>query len=152
MMTAIVRGILMVFALALLAAPVHAAEKTASHHIVIQVSQNDPERTNLTLNNTSSAIKYYRGKGESAEVEIVAYGPGLNMLREDKSPVKDRIKELKASDIGDQVKFSGCHNTQMSMEKQEGPPIPIIPEATIVPAGVVRLTQLEEQGWSYIRP
>lgn len=151
-MTAIFRGILMVVGLGLLAAPAHAAEKPASHHIVIQVSQSDPERMNLALNNTSSAIEYYRSKGESAEVEIVAYGPGLNMLREDKSPVKDRIKQLKASDIGSQIKFSGCHNTQMSMEKQEGHPIPIVPEATIVPAGVVRLTQLEERGWSYIRP
>ena len=70
---------------------------------MIQVSQNDPERMNLALNNTENAIKYYSGKGESIEVEIVAYGPGLNMLREDTSPVKDRIKALKASNVGGDV-------------------------------------------------
>ena len=107
---------------------------------------------NLALNNTENAIKYYSGKGESIEVEIVAYGPGLNMLREDTSPVKDHIKALKASNIGGDVSFSACHNTQMAMEKREGHPIEIIPEATVVPAGIVRLTQLEEQGWTYIRP
>jgi hypothetical protein len=38
------------------------------------------------------------------------------------------------------------------MAKREGHPIEIIPEATVVPSGVVRLMQLEEQGWSYVRP
>ena len=38
------------------------------------------------------------------------------------------------------------------MEKKEGHPIPIVPEAKVVTAGVVRLTELQEQGWTYIRP
>ena len=151
-MKAIFRSGLVAVALALSAASGLAAEKAASHRIVIQVSQNDPERMNLALGNTENAIKYYSGKGESVAVEIVAYGPGLNMLREDTSPVKDRIKALKASNVGGDVRFSACHNTQMAMEKHEGHPIKIIAEATVVPAGIVRLTQLEEQGWSYIRP
>ncbi len=151
-MKTVFRGVLVAFVLVLSAVPALAAEKTASHRIVIQVSQNDPERMNLALTNSANAIKYYTGKGESIEIEIVAYGPGLNMLREDTSPVKDRIKALKASSVGGNIRFSACHNTQMAMEKREGHPIPIIPEATVVPAGIVRLTQLEEQGWSYIRP
>jgi uncharacterized protein len=152
MMKTIFRGIAIGAALALFAAQGFAAEKAASHRIVIQVSQNDPEGMNLALNNTASAFKYYGDKGESVAVEIVAYGPGLNMLREDTSPVKDRIKEMKASNISPELHFSACHNTQMAMEKKEGHPIPIIREAVVVPAGIVRLTQLEEQGWSYIRP
>ncbi len=150
-MNGMLRGVLTAFTLMLLAAPSFAADKTA-HHIVIQVSQNDPDRMKLALNNMQNAIKYYTDKGESIQVEIVAYGPGLNMLREDTSPVKDQIKALKASTIGADISFSACHNTQMNMEKAEGHPIPIIPEAKVVPAGVVRLTQLQEEGWSYIRP
>jgi uncharacterized protein len=122
------------------------------HRIVFQVSQNDPGRMNLTLANTANAIKYYTDKGESVQVKVVAYGPGLNMLREDTSPVKDRIKKLKASGAGAEIRFSACHNTEMAMQKKEGHTIPIIPEATMVPSGVVRLTQLQEEGWSYIRP
>jgi uncharacterized protein len=151
-MKEIFRSVLVVVALALSATSGLAAEKAASHRIAIQVSQNDPERMNLALTNSVNAIKYYSGKSESVAVEIVAYGPGLNMLREDTSPVKDRIKALKASSIGSDIRFSACHNTQMAMEKREGHPIKIIPEATVVPAGIVRLTQLQEQGWSYIRP
>jgi intracellular sulfur oxidation DsrE/DsrF family protein len=119
-----------------------------AHRIAIQVSENDPERMNLALANSENAIKYHTGKGESIEVEVVAYGPGLNMLRDDTSPVKDRIKALKASHVGRDIRFSACHNTQMAKEKREGHPIKIIPDATVVPADIVRLTQLEQQGWA----
>jgi hypothetical protein len=38
------------------------------------------------------------------------------------------------------------------MEKAEGHAIPMMPEATIVPAGIVHLSELQEQGWSYVKP
>lgn len=97
-------------------------------------------------------MEYYHGKGEKVEIDVVAYGPGLNMLREDKSPVKDRLTHIKSGAFPSSVTFSACHNTMMGMEKREGHPIPIVPEATVVPAGVVRLTELQEQGWTYIKP
>lgn len=135
----------------MLAAPGHAADKK-SHRIAVQIDQNDPAMMNLVLNNVSNLLKYYHSKGEEAQVEVVAYGPGLNMLRDDKSPVKDRLKRIKEGSFPSKVQFSACHNTMMGMEKKEGHPIPIVSEATIVPSGVVRLTELQEQGWTYIRP
>jgi len=133
------------------AAPGHAADKKV-HRIAVQVDQNDPAVMNLVLNNVSNVLKYYNGKGEEAQVEVVAYGPGLNMLRADKSPVKDRLKRIKEGSFPSKVQFSACHNTMMGMEKKEGHPISIVSEATVVPSGVVRLNELQEQGWSYIRP
>jgi uncharacterized protein len=120
-----------------------------THHVAIQVDQNDPAIMNMVLNNATNVIEHYRGKGEDVEVEIVAYGPGMHMLRADTSPVQDRIKKLK--EMG-KVQFSACNNTKQNMEKAEGHAISILPEATIVPAGVVRLMELQEQGWSYVRP
>jgi uncharacterized protein len=150
-MNAIFRSALVAITMVLFASPAVAADKTV-HHIVIQVSQNDPAAMNLALTNAQNAVNYYSGKGEGIAIEIVAYGPGLDMLRADISPVKDRIKTMKASKIGGDIRFSACHNTQMNMEKREGHPIPLVPEAQVVPAGVVRLTQLQEEGWTYIRP
>lgn len=139
------------------ATPGHAAEKaqkanTKTHHIAFQVDQNNPAVMNLVLNNVANLMTYYRDKGETAEIEVVAYGPGLNMLRADKSPVKGRLKNLKAVAFPSELTFSACHNTMMHMEKKEGHAIKIVPQARIVPAGVVRLTQLQEEGWAYIRP
>jgi uncharacterized protein len=130
----------------------HAADNAKSHRIAIQVDQNDPAIMNLALNNVSNLTEYYNGKGEQVQIEVVAYGPGLNMLREDKSPVKDRLKRIKDGSFPSTVDFSACHNTMIGMEKAEGHPIPIVSQAKVVPAGVVRLSELQEQGWSYIRP
>lgn len=105
---------------------------------------------NLTLNNMSNAATHYSGTGEQFELELVAYGPGLHMLRADTSSVKDRIASIKESIDG--VTFSACNVTKTAMEKSEGHPIAILPQARIVPAGVVRLVELQESGWSYIKP
>ncbi len=123
-----------------------------AHRIAIQVDQNDPAVMNLALNNATNVIEYYRDKGEDVDVDLVAYGPGLNMLRADTSPVKDRIKHLKNLAFPGKIQFSACNNTKQGMERKEGHAISILPEATIVPSGVVRLMQLQEQGWSYVRP
>jgi uncharacterized protein len=85
-------------------------------------------------------------------VDLVTYGPGLHMLRDDTSPVKDRIKQLKATAFPSTVQFSACNNTKENMEKKEGKPVSIVADAVIVPSGVVHLMELQEQGWSYLRP
>jgi intracellular sulfur oxidation DsrE/DsrF family protein len=123
-----------------------------SHRLAIQVDQNDPQVMNLALNNATNVIEYYRGKNEDVEVDIVTYGPGLHMLRADTSPVQDRIKQLKAMAFPAKIQFSACNNTKQGMEKTEGHAISVLPDATIVPSGVVRLMELQEQGWSYVRP
>ena len=122
------------------------------HHIAIQVDQNDPQVMNLALNNATNIIEYYRGKNEDVDIDVVTYGPGLHMLRADTSPVQDRIKRLKDMVFPGKIQFSACSNTKQGMEKTEGHAISVLPDATIVPSGVVRLMELQEQGWSYVRP
>ena len=122
------------------------------HRIAIQVDQNDPQIMNLALGNATNIIEYYRDKNEDVEIEIVAYGPGLHMLRVDTSPVQDRVRRLKDMAFPGRIQFSACNNTRQGMEKAEGHAISILPDATIVPSGVVHLMELQEQGWSYVRP
>jgi intracellular sulfur oxidation DsrE/DsrF family protein len=122
------------------------------HHVAFQIDQNDPQVMNLVLNNATNVVEYYRGKNEDVDVDVVAYGPGLHMLRADTSPVRDRIKQLKEMVFPGKIQFSACNNTKQGMEKAEGHAISVVPDATIVPSGVVRLMELQEQGWSYVRP
>jgi len=122
------------------------------HRLAIQVDQNDPQLMNLVLNNANAVIEYYRERNEDIDIDIVAYGPGLHMLRADDSPVQERIKRLKDAAFPGKIQFSACNNTKQGMEKAEGHAIAILPEASIVPSGVVHLMELQEQGWSYVRP
>jgi intracellular sulfur oxidation DsrE/DsrF family protein len=122
------------------------------HRIAIHVDQNDPQVMNMALNNATNVIEYYRARNEDVEIDVVAYGPGLHMLRADTSPVQDRIKHLKEIASPGKIQFSACNNTKQGMEKTEGHAISILPDASIVPSGVIRLMELQEQGWSYVRP
>jgi intracellular sulfur oxidation DsrE/DsrF family protein len=122
------------------------------HRLAIQVDQNDPAVMNLALNNAMNVIEYYRAKGEDVDVDVVTYGPGLHMLRADTSPVQDRIKSLKDAAFPSKIQFSACNNTKEGMEKKEGHPINVLADAVVVPSGVVRLMELQEKGWSYLRP
>ena len=133
-------------------APASQAADGKTHHIAIQVDQNDPQVMNLALNNANAVIEYYRGKNQEVDLEIVAYGPGLHMLRADTSPVQDRVKHLKDMVFPGKIQFSACNNTKQGMEKAEGHAISILPEATVVPSGVVHVMELQEQGWSYVKP
>ena len=121
-----------------------------THRLILQVNTNDPAMMNLALNNAANVDQYYSDKGEPVEIEIVTFGPGLHMLRDDTSPVKDRVKSMAESRPS--VTFKACGNTQENMAKAENKKIPLVSQATVVKSGVVRVMELQEQGWSYVRP
>jgi len=120
------------------------------HHLVLQVNVNDPAMMNLALNNATNVAQYYGELGEKATIEVVTFGPGLHMLRDDTSPVKARIKTI--AENNPSISFKACGNTQQNMQKVESKDIVLIPEATVVKSGVVRVMELQEQGWTYVRP
>ncbi len=127
-----------------------AADQKQPHRLVVQVDVNDPAVMNLALNNVNNVVQHYGALGQTVEIEVVAYGPGLHMLREDTSPVKARIKSM--SEAMPQLAFSACGNTRENMTRAEAKDIPLISQAKVVEAGVVRLMELQERGWSYLRP
>jgi len=123
---------------------------TAAHKVAIQVNQNDKAVMDLALNNAKNVVDYYKEKGETVAIEIVTYGPGLHMLRADTSPVKERIAPMSLENPN--IKFIACGNTQANQSKAEGKPVTLISEAKVMPSGVVRLMELQAQGYAYIRP
>jgi uncharacterized protein len=120
-----------------------------THRVVIQVTQNDAAVMNMALNNGENLVKFYKDRGEPVQIEFVAYGAGLNMVRNDTSPVKDRLAAMSGMK---NVTFTGCGNTLASQSKQENKDITLVPEAHIVPTGIARIVELEEEGWTYVRP
>jgi len=130
--------------------PIAAAIAHRAHHLILQVNTNEPAMMNLALNNATNVEQYYKNLGEKVEIEVVTFGPGLHMLRDDTSPVKDRIKAI--ADKTPSISFKACGNTQDNMHKAEHKDIPLVAQATLVKSGVVRVMELQEQGWTYVRP
>lgn len=131
-------------------APRAASAEGTTHHLAIHVDQNDPQVMNLALNNAQNVAAYYAGKGEEMIIELVAYGPGLLMYVDGKSPVADRISTMSLE--MENLTFSACANTHRKMSEKAGADVPIMEEAGMVPSGVVRLMELQEDGYSYLRP
>lgn len=132
------------------ATPAVAGATDKTHRLILQVNTNEPAMMNLALNNASNVEQYYQDLGEKVQIEIVAFGPGLHMLRDDTSPVKDRIRSI--AERMPSISFKACGNTQENMGRAENKKIALIPQATLVPSGVVRVMELQEEGWSYVKP
>ena len=117
----------------------------ATRQVVIQVSENDPTYWNLVLNNAQNLLDFF-GQ-ENVRVVVVAFGPGLPMLLKN-SPVAARI----ASQDGEGIEFDACHKTMEGMARKLGHLPVLVPQAVVVPAGLVRVMQLEKAGFAYVRP
>lgn len=130
------------------AVPASAADGEPKHRLVLQVSERDSAA--LALNNAVNVAHDLGEAGEDVLIEIVAYGPGLHMFRTDTSAVKDRLKSISQSMPN--VAFAACGNTMTNMSKAEGKTVELLPNVAVVKAGVLRIMELQEKGWSYVRP
>ena len=117
----------------------------AKNRVVIQVSDDSPKVHKLALNNAEN-LQQVLG-ANNVEVEVVAYGPGLSIMT-DKNPDSMRVTQL--SMMG--VTFSACGVTMKKMTKATGKEPRLIDGVRVVPGGVVRIMELQQQGWTYIRP
>ena len=117
----------------------------AEERIVLQISDSDPFKQTLVLNVANNLIKAY-GQ-DKVDVEIVAFGPGLRLMFKD-NVNSGRIQGLTSSG----VKFSACKNTISGMTKKLGHAPELNSNAVPVSAGVVRIIDLQNQGYKLIKP
>ncbi|HEV57832.1 MAG TPA: hypothetical protein ENN87_10115 [Phycisphaerales bacterium] len=141
---------LAVLLLVAFAAPsVSAAESSpkpfAEKRVVLQMSDEDPFKQTLVLNVANNLIKHYGP--DKVDIEIVAFGPGLRLLFADNAN-KGRIGDL--SQQG--VRFAACENTIANMSRILGGEPALNANAVRVSAGVVRILDLEGEGYTLIRP
>lgn len=112
------------------------------HKIVIQMSDNDPAKWNLALNNAKN-LQDDVGAA-NVDIAIVAYGPGIGMLKLE-SPTGARVADaMKAN-----VRVVACENT---MRGQKITKEDMLPAISYVPAGVTEIMKKQGEGWAYLRP
>lgn len=128
------------------ATPALSADQSfADYKYVLHISDMDPSKQELILNNAKNLLDAY--PPGQVEVEIVAYGPGLRLMFAENVNAQ-RLDALSQSG----VKFSACGNTLKGMAKQMGEEPKLNPVATVVPGGIVRIGELVKQGYIYIKP
>jgi uncharacterized protein len=122
------------------AAEASGAPSATRYKVVFQVSDADPQKWNLTLNNAANAA---RELGKDTVIEIVAFGPGIGMLKAG-SAAEARVVEALASGVAVQA----CQNT---MRGQHLEPKDMIQKIGYVPSGVGELIRRQAEGYAYIR-
>lgn len=132
----------LLLAAAAVLAPIASHADGAKHRVVFQVSDNDPAKWNLALNNARN-VQTDLGKG-NVDVEIVAYGPGLNMLKAD-SKVAGRLAQALDSSVG----LMACENTMRNTKTTKAD---MYAGISYVDAGVVHIMKRQREGWAYVRP
>lgn len=118
------------------------ADKPGRQHLVIQMSDGDPAKWNLALNNAEN-VQQALGK-DNVDIEIIAYGPGLGMLKSD-SKVSARLNGALDASVG----LIACGTT---MKKAKVTEADLASGVKVVPAGVIHIMQRQREGWSYVRP
>ena len=123
--------------------PAFAADKTK---VVYHVA--DAEKVRFALGNIRNHIAGVGGP-ENAEIVLVVHGPALKMFHdlEAANDVRESVAEL----VRDNVAFAACGNTMRAqgVEDLDG----ILPGFVRADeGGVVRIAELQSQGYIYIRP
>ena len=131
--------------LALAALPVfaqHPWPAASKPRVIFQVSDNDPGKWQLALNNAKN-VQADLGK-DNVEIEIVAYGPGLNMLK-----AESKVAAGLAGALDNNVGLIACENTMHNTKVTRDD---MYHGIAYVQAGVTHIMKRQREGWSYIRP
>ena len=120
------------------------AEQAAKRKIVLQLSDNSTQKQALVLNVADNLVQKYKG---NLDLEIVAFGPGLQLLFAENAN-RNRIDKLAANG----VRFSACRNTAMKMEAALGRKPELHKLAVETDGGAARIVELVSKGYILIRP
>ena len=121
------------------------AQFTPQHKIVLQVSSANPQIQSMALHNAVNLQKAYGM--DNIAIEIVSFGPGLSLLTRQ----SDQAQQVESLELQN-VRFSACHNTMAAIARRTGHMPVLLKGVKVVPAGVGRIMELEEQGYAYVRP
>jgi uncharacterized protein len=112
------------------------------HHIVFQLTEPQGQAWDMVIAHVTNMREAFAKDGGS-QVEVVFFGPGLNMLRKTNTAYEERLKKL--ADAG--VTLSACQNAMRLMKVNTED---LFPFASQVDSGTAELVRKQESGWAYI--
>jgi len=119
-----------------------APQAKGKHRVVFHVTENDPQKWNIVLNNAGNVQADF-GK-ENVVIEIVTHGPGINMLMAE-SKVTARLATAMDNNIG----LFACENTMRNAKVTKAD---MYSGISYAPSGVSHIIARQSEGWYYLRP
>jgi intracellular sulfur oxidation DsrE/DsrF family protein len=124
-----------------LSAQTPAAPPAHTHRIILAITSGDKTDWEISIHNTNNLLKGFAP--DPVEIEIVAFGPGIAVLKADSS-VRADLDALQKKG----VHLAACHNSMMGNHLTLAD---MIPGTIEVPSGAVEVVKKQEEGWSYIK-
>jgi len=124
----------------------HLAEQPKRHKVFYHLDEAGVDRAKAVLVNIENHVNVVGWKNIEA-LELVVHGPALRtfVAKDIDADVRGKLETLLAGGL----RFDACQNT---MTRQKIALKDLIEGATPVPSGVVRVMELQEAGYAYIRP
>jgi len=110
--------------------------------VVVHLDETGSEKQQSVLRNISNLLNDLGP--EQSEIELVTHGPGIDVLLLG-SAFADQVRQLQERG----VKMAICRNT---LRGRSIPETQILPDVTVVPAGIGELVRKQREGWQYVRP
>ncbi len=110
--------------------------------VVFQVTEAGPSQWMLVLNNMRNLQAELGADG--VEIELVAFGPGVMMLKADSPVVQPLAQALHAG-----MRAVACQHTMQAFKLT---PPDMQAQVGFVPSGVTQVVRMQQQGWAYVRP
>ncbi len=127
--------------------PAQAQDKPAARAMRVAYHLSDVDKVNFVLGNIKNHIEGTGGPGK-IEIVLVVHGPALRAFK--KASAEPNVSQRMATFSKGGVKFDVCGNTMHGMQLDLAD---LLPGFTVAnEGGVVRLADLQAQGYAYLRP
>jgi len=125
--------------------PVNTSYAAGANKVVYHVNLGNEQATDALRN-----ISNHLAVDPTAKIVVVTHSAGVDFLlegAEDKNgnPYSGPVAALAAKG----VEFRVC---KITLERRKIDPKKVIPEAKLVPSGVVEVTKLQQEGYAYLKP
>lgn len=132
-----------------LSQPLYGTERTANR-ILLHLTTTDPERITNMLDEVEMLMDTSIRQGIPLQIQIVAHGEGLALMREDISPFPQRVALLSAR-YAEGLTFTACLNTIERLRREENIHVRLLPSVQVINSGVAEVIRRQSQGWAYIQ-
>lgn len=121
-----------------------------ANRILLHLTTTDPERITNMLDEVEMLMEASIRQGEPLQIQVVAHGEGLALMREDISPFPQRVAELSAR-YAEGLSFTACLNTIERLRREENIHVRLLPAVQVINSGVAEVIRRQSQGWAYIQ-
>lgn len=147
--------------LMVIASPAHAADNDGVKRVVYHADFSDPRRFSAMLTSIYNMVNYYTNEFVDYDVRIVFVSHGIRFLTDDNledtpfvvdASLQERRDNLKGRlfSLNDvfSVKLELCNITRSQINLD---PSKIYDNVETVPSGVVRIAELQDEGFAYLK-